>query len=571
MVKKLLLLLPAPLYAYAQSYDPPGPTMLTLGSYLSEKGIDISIRSQSVPIHHSGETFQHYPGTSDLKLYLEKTENILHEHPDITHLGISCWQSSLYIGSIFSALVARQLRPDIPIIIGGYHPSVAPWDFKHSLRHWEDFSKRIWFYNVSFPSKLEELKEVIHLYPEKPLFDYVVKGPGEIALNRIVSQGMASRKKTKEVIGEIPTQGPQFNWELLEGSELSSLYPFKSYKDGDSKLRSRVRTLLSRGCVFRCRFCLEKEVRGNEWLSMSPKQAIKHILDIENRFNPTTIAFSDACFGMQRVWRDKFLQKINETPTNSQFWTDPRLDQISKESFQGYAKKFYALYLALESGSPQQLLLMDKTRNPARFLKHFLDIIYWNNKYQLKLQTTILVAFPGENFRTIIEAAQYWKKVAKIDGMNGIGSVVGAVSSYCHWPGSWTWNNELFFTERYGTTFIDHQWWDVLFDSKDSIAPWWLQTVNPSQHFNWLHGQIARFELASCLMANMNISWRDDAQTNPETRLQLFEDFSNRWKDGNIELRKDWQNDFSQLMLERQEWLNGSIKNIETTPIPINI
>ncbi|MFX0092820.1 MAG: B12-binding domain-containing radical SAM protein [Candidatus Hodarchaeota archaeon] len=556
MAKNLLLLLPAPLYAYSQSYDPPAPTMLLLATYLSNKGINVSLRSQSVPSHHSGETFQHYPGTSDIKEYLTRTEKILNEHPEATHLGISCWQSSLYIGSIFSALIVRQLRPDLPIIVGGYHPSVAPRDFQHPLRHWVDLSQRIWFYNVPIPSELAELEEVAQKNPEKPLFDYVVKGPGEDALYKIVSHN-GVKKTTNIIEGAIPEQGPQINWDLLQGSEFSTLYPFKIFNKGEATGKARVRTLLSRGCVFRCRFCLERGVRGNKWLTMSPKEAVKHILEIENRFNPTTIAFSDACFGMQRFWRDKFLQLVNETPTNTRFWTDPRLDQISKESFQAYAKKFFAIYLALESGSPQQLLLMDKTRNPKRFLDHFLNIIEWNNDHQLKLQTTILVAFPGENFKTIVESAEYWKKVSEIDGKNGISTVLGAVSSYCHWPGSWTWNNESFFTDKYGSTFIDRQWWDVLFDSSKSIAPWWFQAVNPTRQFNWLHGQMARFELASCLMANMNVSWRDDAQTDPETRLQLFDDFVQRWKDGNVKLREDWLNDFNQMMLERQNWLRN--------------
>ncbi|MFX1534060.1 MAG: B12-binding domain-containing radical SAM protein [Promethearchaeota archaeon] len=564
MRKNLLLLLPAPLHAYSQSYDPPAPTLLILGTFLANKGIEVSLRSQSVPQNHSGKTFQEYPGSSDLTWYLNKTEEILNEHPEATHFAISCWQSSLYIGTIFTALVARKLRPDIPIIVGGYHPSAVPEDFQQKLGYWKEIQQKIQFYNVPIP-QLAELEEVASRNPNQVLFDYVVRGPGEDELFKIITKDNGCRKTTNVSWGQIPDTAPQINWGLLESSEFRALYPFRIFNKGGTTEKSRVRTLLSRGCVFRCRFCLEQGVRGNKWLALSPREAIDHILDIENRFNPTNIAFSDACFGMKRAWRDKFLQLLNETPTNSRFWTDPRLDQISKESFEAYTKKFFALYLALESGSPRQLLAMDKTRNPERFLKHFLDIISWNNEYELKLQTTILIAFPGENNQTIVEAAEYWKKVARIDSKNGVSSVLGAVSSYSHWPGCFTWNNEGFFTEKYGSSFIDKHWWDCLFDSEQDLSPWFLQAVNPSHSFNWLHGQMARFELAECLMENMDVSWREDSQKDPETRLQLFDEFICRWKDGKIELRKDWLKNFNRLVIKRQNWFSNSIDT--TKPI----
>ncbi|MFX1250401.1 MAG: B12-binding domain-containing radical SAM protein [Promethearchaeota archaeon] len=559
MRKNVVLLLPAPLFAFAQSYDPPGATMLILGTYLANRGIKVSLRSQSVPAYHSGETFQKYPGSSDLSWYLNKSEKILAEHPEATHLAISCWQSSLYVGAILTALVARQVRPELPIIVGGYHPSVVPEDFQQKLGYWKEIEQKIQFYNVPIPEQLTELEEVATRNPDQVLFDYVVRGPGEAELYKIVTKDNGCRKTTNTSWGQIPETGPQINWELLENSEFSSLYPFKIFNKEENTGRSRVRTLLSRGCVFRCRFCLEQGVRGNKWLAMSPREAIDHILDIENRFNPTNIAFSDACFGMKRDWRDKFLRLLNDTPTNTKFWTDPRLDQISKESFEAYAKKFFALYLALESGSPQQLVAMDKTRNPEKFLNHFAKIIEWNNNHELKIQTTILVAFPGENFQTIVEAAEYWKRVARIDGQNGVSSVLGAVSSYSHWPGCYTWNNEDYFTEKYGSSFIDQHWWDLLFDSEQDLSPWFLQAVNPSHNFSWLHGQMARFELASCLMENMNVSWREDSQKDPETRFQLFDEFIQRWKGGKIKLRKDWLNIFDRLLTERQNWVSNSM------------
>ncbi|MFX0090488.1 MAG: B12-binding domain-containing radical SAM protein [Candidatus Hodarchaeota archaeon] len=553
MTKEVLLFLPAPLFAYAEAYDPPANTMLILGTYMSDKGINVALRSQSVPSNRSGDRCQHYPGTTDLKEYLQLTEKVLNEHPEATHLAISCWQSFLYVSTLLTALVARQIRPDLPIIVGGYHPTAVPWEFQLTLGQMENLSRRIWFYNVEAPTaEFEELEKLALFNPDQPVFDYIIRGPGESALNNIIVQNNGLRKTSNTMWGEIPSHGPRYNWDLLEGSEFTSLYPFVMHNNGEPTGQSRVRTLLSRGCAYHCRFCLDRGARAYKWRAMSPKEAVEHIQDIENRFNPTTIAFSDPSFGMLRSWRRLFLQELNNTPTSSRLWTDPRIDLTSREDYASYAKKFFALSFAVESGSPQQLLIINKTRNPNRFLEHFLDIVKWNNEFQLKLQITLIFAFPGETFQTAIENVEYWKKILKIDAENDVTSTMGYFGTYYHWPGSWIWNNESFFTENLGTGFLDPVWWNILFTA-DTIVPWWLEAINPTPKFTWLHGQMARAKMNGGI--NNYVGLNIDA----ETRLQMAEDFIRTWKDGQVELREDWLTEFNELWRERQNWLASSV------------
>ena len=50
---------------------------------------------------------------------------------DADYLGISCWSSLNYLSSKFFAEEIKKIKPRMPIIVGGYHPTVMPDDFTY--------------------------------------------------------------------------------------------------------------------------------------------------------------------------------------------------------------------------------------------------------------------------------------------------------------------------------------------------------------------------------------------------------------------------------------------------------
>src|SRR5580765_3478149 len=57
--------------------------------------------------------------------------HVLDEHLDdsVGLVGISCWTSLHYLGTLAVANRVRSLAPDTPIVVGGHHPTAMPSDF----------------------------------------------------------------------------------------------------------------------------------------------------------------------------------------------------------------------------------------------------------------------------------------------------------------------------------------------------------------------------------------------------------------------------------------------------------
>jgi hypothetical protein len=54
----------------------------------------------------------------------------------VSLVGISCWTSMHYLGTVAVAEIVRNLAPEIPIVVGGHHPTARPNDFNHEICDW---------------------------------------------------------------------------------------------------------------------------------------------------------------------------------------------------------------------------------------------------------------------------------------------------------------------------------------------------------------------------------------------------------------------------------------------------
>src|SRR5256885_1958093 len=125
-------------------------------------------------------------------------------------VGISCWPSLHYLGALAVARRIRARRPDLPIVVGGHHPTAVPSDFVN----------------------------------DEQLFDVVVRGDGELELRRLC-EGPFQRRQRTEVVSAAPyamSDPEKIDW---------ARYPWHDARDKVLWLN------LSRGCPFKCDYCAD--------------------------------------------------------------------------------------------------------------------------------------------------------------------------------------------------------------------------------------------------------------------------------------------------------------------------
>jgi len=190
--------------------------------------------------------------------------------PDV--LGLSATTFSIYHAAAFAAR-ARELFPDITVIIGGPHVSAAP-------------------------------RETMERFPE---FDVAVVGEGEetiIELLKALESGahldtVAGILMRRE--GEIATTGrrafladldtlPYPAWDLLEG--FPGLYPPATFKVRKLPAASLV---TSRGCPNRCIFC-DRSVFGSNCHAFSAEYVVGMIRYLVEQFGIREFSFEDDTF-----------------------------------------------------------------------------------------------------------------------------------------------------------------------------------------------------------------------------------------------------------------------------------
>jgi radical SAM superfamily enzyme YgiQ (UPF0313 family) len=140
-------------------------------------------------------------------------EALLRDEPRIVGFGVYIWNVSI-LTSVVKALKA--VRPDIVVVLGG--PEVS-----HEYEHTEIFGAA----------------------------DYLIRGEGDAAFAALAQALLDGHPPTEKVLGP--------EWPDLNALQL----PYEAYTD-DDLARRVVYVEASRGCPFRCEFCLsslEKQVR----------------------------------------------------------------------------------------------------------------------------------------------------------------------------------------------------------------------------------------------------------------------------------------------------------------------
>jgi radical SAM superfamily enzyme YgiQ (UPF0313 family) len=271
--------------------------------------------------------------------------------------------------------------------------------------------------------------------------DYVVRGEGEKPM-----ESLCSRKPLDVILGlsykdhDIIVRNQDSTYQ-----DLNSL-PMPAYELIPKGFRSDTWNIVgSKGCPFRCNFCVEPAYNGSAIRNKSIARIIHEIKEVEN-FGAKRILFDDNTFSLMDNWVRE-LSKAIKRYTNIEYWEcDTRVDKVSENLLMTMKDGGCGrVSFGMESGSERML----KTAGKGTTRKMIEDSCRIAKKSGLKVQGYFIVGLPGENHDSARENIGFAESLKARDLLDEV-----SASVFVPYPGSIIFEKP----EKYGIRILTSDW-----------------------------------------------------------------------------------------------------------------
>ncbi len=304
--------------------------------------------------------------------------------PDL--IGIHCNFTAFADDSLELATLIKSLFPDVPILIGGAHPTI-------------------------------EGNAVMH---KCPAIDFTAIGEGEIILEHLIRhlRGETAIEEVPGLLyrkdGEIIATKPAQLIKDLDDLPIPSRryidlekYSYFNKKTVWYAKQAPIATIMtSRGCPYDCVFCSTKVVWTRKWRFRSLENVFKEILMLVQEYGIKEIIINDDQFMTRKKRIHDFCDFFIEKNLGITFAVDSGIsvwltdnELLKKMKMAG----FYSLRFPIESGSKKTLEYVKKPIDLDKAKK----IINDANEMGFWTSSNIIVGFPYETREDIIESIKY--------------------------------------------------------------------------------------------------------------------------------------------------------------------
>lgn len=282
--------------------------------------------------------------------------NLLQEHlKDALLLGVSCYTGPSITVVLDSIEIARNKAPEVPIVWGGYHATLAYRDIL-----------------------------------DESLVDYVVKGVGEYAILNLAKTlygNLNSRLRDKELqkipnlvyrsmneIHESPTERladmndlPSLNYNLIDVEKY-----FDAQKRGRPDVFKReIPYISSYGCPYACTFCGEPRFSGRLFRPLNAIRVVDEITNLWEKYSPTKVAFADPNFSSNPERVIEITEELHKRGKRVKMLVAMRaadIINIAKRIDISLLRKvgFEEVFIGVESGSDRMLKSVKKGGQTAK-------------------------------------------------------------------------------------------------------------------------------------------------------------------------------------------------------------
>ena len=189
---------------------------------------------------------------------------VLRETRDALCLGISVLTGPMIRGAVRMAKAAKKESPTVPVIFGGWHPSLLPG---------------------------QTLQE--------PFVDAVVRGQGELTLLEL-AENLATGKSSHGIHGVsskpfgLPQHAPERRVALLDDLPMPAFEraDFDAYErvSGERKLAYAT----SVGCPYACNYCTDMVFYKRRFNALEPDRVVREVTELVAKYRITEVAMLDS-------------------------------------------------------------------------------------------------------------------------------------------------------------------------------------------------------------------------------------------------------------------------------------
>lgn len=244
--------------------------------------------------------------------------------------GISSFTGLQSAEAIRIAKQLKTINPELPLVWGGYHPSL--WS---------------------------------QLAAKSDLVNYVVTGPGEDAVLDIARSIQNGDKSESKII----------NGNLNNGlpSPAIDLIDFEKYIT-KTLIGNRIANIhTSYGCPYSCSFCAVNKSFDHKWISKPSGQVLDEILFLTDRFGIDGIEFSDNSPFIQPSRMLEIAEQILKHDLRIKWMSMARADELLKYSDDEWTllvkSGFSRVFVGIESGDDDILSGISKDESQNQFLE----------------------------------------------------------------------------------------------------------------------------------------------------------------------------------------------------------
>ena len=318
----------------------------------------------------------------DGRLEKDPAKTVLAEIDDALCLGITVLTGNPIRDALRISRAAKSQRSDLPVIWGGWHPSLFP------TKTLEDEAS----IDITVQGQGEEtFRELIgHLTEQNDLS--AVKGISYCSKGEVIQNPPRSLMDMNELQAA--------NYDLIQTEDYFKL-----------KGKRQLDYISSTGCYFRCAFCADPFVYDRKWTGLQPERMGAELEYLKKNYEFDDIDFQDETFFTYRKRALGIAGQFIQRSIESTWAGTMRADQgsrLSEEDLALCAKSgLRRLLIGVESGSQKMLDWMKKDikigqilENAERCRRHGIAVIF-----------PFIVGFPGESDEFVWETLDMVKKL----------------------------------------------------------------------------------------------------------------------------------------------------------------
>jgi anaerobic magnesium-protoporphyrin IX monomethyl ester cyclase len=316
----------------------------------------------------------------------EDPQRALRAHlDDALCLGVTVLTGAPISDALAVSRFAKRARPDLPVIWGGWHPSM--------------FSR-------------ECLSE--------PCVDVTVRGQGELTFAEIVAR-LAAGRPLAGCLG--------CTVRLADGSIVENpprpLAPIDQFRSHDYGLipveryfalkgKRQLDYISSQGCNFRCAFCSDPFVYGRKWVGLAPSRMALRLKELWQRYRFDDVNFQDETFFTRARRVQEFAQGVLDAGLKITWAATMRADQGVRLPDEVWAlcrrSGLRRLLVGVESGSDEML---KRIRKDIRIEQVFRTVEQMR-RFGIAGHFPFIVGFPEESDESIRETLACAKRLRSL-------------------------------------------------------------------------------------------------------------------------------------------------------------